>query len=121
MPHEEKGFQCDFCTRLFGSLADAASHEDVCKFNPSKRTCYTCKHSELMTDKEFFEYTGDVGEHTHVCYLREYYGCKHYKMPITDDMDIIPCDTDNDGINPALPKSGTCAWWEWEGDEDDDV
>lgn len=111
MPHEAKGFQCDFCTRMFGSLADAASHEDVCKFNPSRRTCYTCKNSEMMSHEVWREFTDDSGVHINGIYVHSYYGCKHYKMPITDDMDIILFDTDNDGINPALPKSGTCAFW----------
>lgn len=113
MPREAKGFQCEFCARMFGSLVDAAKHETVCKFNPSRRRCYTCKHGELMTDKEFFEYSGDVGEHTHVCYLREYYGCKHFGKPIVRDLKDIDFYSDGDRINPALPRPGTCAFWEW--------
>ena len=113
MPHEAKGFQCDFCTRMFGSLVDAAKHETVCKFNPSRRRCYTCKHGELMTDKEFFEYSGDVGEHTLACYFSEYYGCKHFGQPIVRDLKDIDFYSDGDRINPALPRPGTCAFWEW--------
>ena len=118
MPHEAKGFQCDFCTRMFKTIVDAVKHEDACKFNPARRSCYTCKHGELMTNKEFFEYSGDVGEHTHVCYLREYYGCKYFGKPIAENMDNIDCDTYDDGINPALPIRGTCLHWEMTGDEE---
>ena len=88
---------------MFKTIVDAVKHEDACKFNPARRSCYTCKHGELMTAKEFFEYSGDVGEHTHVCYLREYYGCKHFGQPIVRDLKDIDFYSDGDGINPALP------------------
>ena len=113
MPREARGFQCEFCPRMFGSLVDAVKHETVCKFNPSMRRCYTCKHGEFMFEEVHDEFTSENGDHTLACYFSEYYGCKHFGQPIVRDLKDIDFYSDGDRINPALPRPGTCAFWEW--------
>ena len=116
MPHEAKGFQCNFCKRMFGRRVDAANHENACKFNPARRSCYTCKHGEMMEFTEHIEFLGSSEELPY-----KSYGCKHFGKPMVEKPYYIDCDTDDDGIHPVRPRPGTCAFWEWKGDEDDDV
>ena len=121
MPHEAKGFQCDFCPRMFESLADAARHEDACKFNPAMKRCYTCKHGEIVFETVLYDLNGNSEESGGKGKVFQHFECKHFGKLILRDVRDIDFYSDGDGINPALPKPGTCAWWEWDGDEDDDV
>ena len=113
MPHEAKGFQCDFCARMFGSLVDAAKHETVCKFNPSRRRCYTCKNAELVLNEVWYGQEGNGGYNKLGCTMCQSFECKHFGKLILRDVRDIDFYSSGDDINTMLPKPGTCAFWKW--------
>ena len=39
-------FRCEYCDKL-GTLEEIEKHEEVCLFNYTKKSCYTCKQCSL--------------------------------------------------------------------------
>lgn len=44
MPKFIQKYQCLFCNTLFGTVENAAIHENNCSYNPEAMKCGTCKY-----------------------------------------------------------------------------
>lgn len=115
MPHTINGYQCDFCNRTFYRKVDALNHEWACKYNPARRSCYTCKHYErkeyTRIEPGYFE---GEGEHE---VTAEGLICTHHNKPIHDKPYYIDCETGEEicdiyGNVKGKPIPGSCLWWE---------
>jgi hypothetical protein len=40
----KKVWKCDFCHKTSDNKESITKHRPVCSFNPSNKTCYTCRH-----------------------------------------------------------------------------
>jgi len=58
-------YQCDYCNRSYVSKYKAKEHESKCFYNPSNKSCVTCKHVDV---KEFFDSEGKVYDAVSWCY-----------------------------------------------------
>ena len=117
MPHEITAWKCDFCHRCFVRKVDVINHEYACKYNPTRRMCFTCKHFDLkgefirtLSEKELEiqkEFWGDESTTRKFVAMK----CNHFDMPISEKPYFIECDFSGyDWEN--IPTPGTCFWWE---------
>ena len=74
MPRLVKKYLCDFrCgTNAMPSIERAVEHEAVCRRNPERRTCDTCKFYELVEDHDYADDPYPMLWNYH-CYHK----CKH--------------------------------------------
>lgn len=110
MAHEKNGYQCDFCNKIYARKVNAEQHEAACKYNPARRSCYTCKHcvkkdhtiiEKKALDDEAYEYTLKVNV------------CQHFDKAIFEKPYQLECDVDDrDGYGPVVPIPGSCFHWE---------
>lgn len=108
MPHEINAYQCDYCNRKFYRKVDAVNHECACKYNPARRSCYTCK---LYQKREYTEAVDIpfIGEEP-VEITTEKYICTKFNKPIYEKPYFEECDTE--GYHDDNPIPGTCWWYE---------
>lgn len=95
MPHTISAYQCDFCNRTFYRRVDALNHERSCKFNPTRRSCYTCKHYQ---EQEYAKI------------------CTKWNQPIHEKPYFLECEYETifefQGDIKSAPIPGTCLHWE---------
>ena len=113
MPHTISAYQCDYCHRAFERKVDAVNHECACKYNPARRTCYTCKHYQ---EREYtrIEPGYFIGEEDHEVTAKGYI-CTKWNMPIHDKPYYKECETTDDTYTEPTPVPGTC--WHYEPKE----
>ena len=109
MPHEVNAFQCCFCRRVFRRKQDAENHERACKYNPERRSCYTCAlfregdYTETLPSLFTDEKDDEIVLHGMIC-------TKHGE-PIWKKPYYIECDF-YDGYGDEQPMPGTCLYYE---------
>lgn len=95
MPHTTIAYQCDYCRRTFYRNVDALNHERSCKFNPARRSCYTCKHYQ---EQEYAKI------------------CTKWDQPIHEKPYFLECEYETtfafEGDYISSPIPGTCLHWE---------
>lgn len=122
MPHTISAYQCDFCNRTFYRKVDVLNHERACKYNPARRSCYTCK---LYERKEYTKIEPGyfVGEEEHEITVKGYV-CTRHNKPIFEKPYLIDCEEGDEicdiyGDAKSVPIPGTCLWWEAKEDGHD--
>ena len=108
MPHEINAYQCDYCNRTFYRKVDAVNHECACKYNPARRSCYTCKLYQKPEYKEVVESPFIGGEPYEI--TTEKFICTKFNKPIYEKPYFEECETG--GYNDDQPIAGTCWWYE---------
>lgn len=113
MASEIKAFKCDFCSRCFGRINNARTHEAACKNNPARRQCITCIHGTM--DAIHVERA-----HASSCFSYTYHSapyCAHHNnTPIHEKPYFIECDSDDGGgWYEERPLPGTCHHYEYKG------
>lgn len=115
MPHEVNGFQCNYCHRTFYRMVDAHNHERACKYNPERRSCFTCKHNAQRQVWCGTSYGEDIDVETDMPYWVKVWWCDVRSKPISAKPYYDACETDNkdrDWNDHERPVPGTC--WDWE-------
>ncbi len=111
--HKKEAFQCDFCYRCFARPVDAANHEVACKYNPARRSCYTCKHMDKNSViSTTFLFSEGVGEHIDITGMV----CTHFNLPVGDKPYFIECETKEGFYGEIINIPGTCLCYEQKED-----
>ena len=57
-----KAYQCEFCGRVFTTVAGARKHEEACRKNPKNMSlCAWCPHlKRTETEVPVYDYYGDI-------------------------------------------------------------
>lgn len=118
MPHETTAWQCNFCHRCFSRKVDACNHEYTCKYNPTRRMCFTCKHFDKKGEfirtlspeaveirKEFW---GDESTTERYVAMK----CNHFDVPMSEQPYFMECDFSGYEGREDKPTPGTCFYWE---------
>lgn len=58
---EKKVYQCEYCGRFYFTEKIAKEHEDKCFYNPSTKSCATCKHLGIPVAHSYMTMEDDTG------------------------------------------------------------
>ncbi len=105
---EINAFKCDYCGKVYTTSKTCKAHEKNCYYNPTTRSCASCKHLEL--EKKYLS----PGEYTKIQVCRA--GVDIPKEGLQSGCAIYlerEDATREDVMSPELLDNNTRTSWQW--------
>lgn len=118
-----EAWKCDFCPKCYTNRRSTATHQRVCRNNPTRHNCVTCAHSRMEYVVKNYPSPNDYYQPAEIYEP----WCDYHEKPIGEKPYFIDCDEDQicsgdeayyrdlDPDEVFRCKPGTCHHYEYKG------